>query len=86
MSSFSGSDEELGEMEIDGNGSSEFTSDEDEDSIDDDALYRKKYLFVKRIARNIIYVSNMCSECGDFSVAPVDMKLDDVSLLDNFTW
>ena len=74
MSSFSGSDEELGEMEIDGNGSSEFTSDEDEDSIVDDALYRKKYLFVKRIAKNIIYVSNLHSEYRDFSVASVDMK------------
>ena len=74
MSSFSGSDEELGEMEIDGNGSSEFTSDEDEDSIGDDALYRKKYMFVKRIAKNIIYVSNLYSECRDFSVAPVDTK------------
>lgn len=58
MSSFSGSDDELGEMEIDGDGSSDFTSDEEEDSVADDALYRKKYMFVKRVARKMIYVSN----------------------------
>ena len=58
VSSLSGSDDEMGEMEIDGNGSSEFTSDEeDEESVTDDSLYRKKYIFVKRMAKNIIYVS-----------------------------
>ena len=56
VSSLSGSDDELGEMEIEGDGSSEFTSDEDEEGVADDALYRKKYMFVKRIAKNIIYV------------------------------
>ena len=56
MSSLSGSDDELGEMEVDGDGSSEFTSDEDEEGVADETLYRKKYTFVKRIAKNIIYV------------------------------
>ena len=54
VSSMSGSEDELGDMEIDGDGSSEFTS--DEDSGADDALYRKKYRFVKRVAKNMIYV------------------------------
>ena len=56
VSSLSGSDDELGEMEVDGDGSSEFTSDEDEEGVADESLYRKKYTFVKRIAKNIIYV------------------------------
>ena len=43
----------MGEMG-DGDGSSEFTS--DEDSGADEALYRKKYLFVKRVAKNMIHV------------------------------
>ena len=62
VSSLSGGSEDelagdMGEMG-DGNGSSEFTSDE-EDSGADEALYRKKYLFVKRVAKNMIHV------CGD---------------------
>ena len=53
-----GSEDELagdmgGEMG-DGDGSSEFTS--DDDSGADEALYRKKYMFVKRVAKNMIHV------------------------------
>ena len=59
VSSLSGGSEDelagdMGEMG-DGDGSSEFTSDE-EDSGADEALYRKKYLFVKRVAKNMIHV------------------------------
>ena len=59
VSSLSGGSEDelagdLGEMG-DGDGSSEFTSDE-EDSGADETLYRKKYLFVKRVAKNMIHV------------------------------
>ena len=61
VSSLSGSEDELGEMEIEENGSSEFTSDEEEESVVDNTLYRKKYRFVKRIAKNIIYVSDVQS-------------------------
>ena len=58
VSSLSGGSEDelagdMGEMG-DGDGSSEFTS--DEDSGADEALYRKKYLFVKRVAKNMIHV------------------------------
>jgi hypothetical protein len=58
-----GSDDELagdmgGEMG-DGDGSSEFTS--DDDSGADEALYRKKYLFVKRVAKNMIHVCTVCT-------------------------
>ena len=50
-----GSEDELGVMgEMNGEESSEFTS--DEDSGADDALYRKKYQFMKRMAKNMIHV------------------------------
>ena len=49
-----GSEDELAGEMGDGDGSSEFTS--DEDSGADEALYRKKYLFVKRVAKNMIHV------------------------------
>ena len=62
-----GSEDELagdmgGEMG-DGDGSSEFTS--DDDSGADEALYRKKYMFVKRVAKNMIHV------CTYFTVEPL---------------
>ena len=62
-----GSEDELagdmgGEMG-DGDGSSEFTS--DDDSGADEALYRKKYMFVKRVAKNMIHV------CTCFTVEPL---------------
>ena len=62
-----GSEDELagdmgGEMG-DGDGSSEFTS--DDDSGADEALFRKKYMFVKRVAKNMIHV------CTRNSVEPL---------------
>ena len=68
VSSLSGGSEDelagdMGGERGDGDGSSEFTS--DDDSGADEALYRKKYMFVKRVAKNMIHV------CTCFTVEPL---------------
>ena len=43
--------------------SGEGSSDSDEDSSLDENMYRKKYSFLKKIARSVIYVSGTGEEC-----------------------
>lgn len=35
----------------------------DEESITDDSGYRKKYNFIKRVAKTIIFVSDQSTKC-----------------------